>query len=97
MSAPEDGPAYVPGADMHLGPPVRVPGKPWVDEAGVRRFICPGCGFQFRTDPRQSDDDRQAEAVENLGAPVPAEHRLSVCDDCYPVILERARAAGLIE
>lgn len=82
---------------MHLGPPAPPPGRAWVDEAGVRQFICPICGFSYISDPAQSEAERLDEAAANLGeAPAP-DDRVSVCDDCYPLVLERARAAGLIE
>jgi hypothetical protein len=71
------------------------PGVPWVDEAGVRRFICPVCGGEYVSDPAMSDEDREAEELVNLGR-VNRDDRLSVCDVCYALVLERARAAGLI-
>lgn len=80
-----------------MSAPTREPGRPWVDEAGVRRFICPACGLECVSDPSQSEAERLDEALDNLGE-VPAEDdRRSVCDDCYPKILEAARRAGLIE
>lgn len=74
-----------------------VPGKPWVDEAGVRRFICAVCGRRCISDPAQSEAERLDEAAANLGEAPPENDRSSVCDDCYPKVLEAARVAGLIE
>lgn len=104
---PSDGPAFVlgVGVDVELGErvpieppttPPRKPGVPWIGEDGRRRFICPACGGEYLSDPAISDEDREAEELVNLGR-VSRDDRLSVCDDCYPVILERARAAGLID
>lgn len=72
------------------------PGKPWICELGQRHFICPGCMQTFTTNPEQTETDRLAEAQANGVAPDEGEGTFSVCDDCYPVILERARAAGRI-
>ena len=90
-----DGPPLRLGVDVVLGEPAPQPGVPWVDAEGVRRFICPVCGGCFVSDPAMSDEEREAEELVNLGA-VNRDDRRSVCDVCYPVILERARDAGLI-
>lgn len=94
MSAPDDGPVYELGRDVHLGE--RVPGRPWVGEDGRRRFVCPVCGGEYVSDPAMSEAERLDEAERNLGA-VPAEDdRLSVCDECYPKVLAAAAAEGLL-
>jgi hypothetical protein len=75
---------------------VHLPGRPWVDEHGARRFICPLCGGEFVSDPDWTDTDREAEELVNLGR-VNRDNRLSVFDECYPKVLAAARAQGLIE
>jgi hypothetical protein len=72
------------------------PGKAWMCENGQRHFICPGCGNLFTSNPEQTEAEREQEAQENLGAVPEEDDRISVCDDCYPVLLAEAKEAGLI-
>jgi hypothetical protein len=72
------------------------PGKPWICEEGQRHFICFGCRNLFTTNPEQTEEARNAETRANMGEEIPEGQGLSVCDDCYPILLDRARKAGLI-
>lgn len=93
MSAPDDGPVYELGRDVHLGE--RVPGEAWVGDDGRRRFVCALCEGEFVSDPSWSDAEREAEELVNLGR-VDRDDRNSVCDECYPKVLAAARAEGLL-
>lgn len=75
-------------------PPGTEPGTAWVCENGQRHFQCPGCMGVYTVD--NTDHDPAEEAQRILGEVPQEDDRLSVCDDCYPVLVERARAKGLI-
>jgi hypothetical protein len=72
------------------------PGQGWICENGTRHFVCGYCEGLFTTDPGQTEDERRNEAQANLGEVPPPEDIVRVCDDCYPVLLARAQAKGLI-
>jgi Fe2+ or Zn2+ uptake regulation protein len=76
-----------------LIPPVG-PGESWTCAEGHRHFVCIECEEVFTTNT--TPEESAAEAQEVLGEVPEPEDRVSVCDDCYPILIEQAKALGLL-
>lgn len=59
-----------------------------------RQFSCAVCGGTFLTDTTEAESNAEllASGVETEGSEL-----LSTCDDCYQVVMKKARDLGLIE
>lgn len=68
------------------------------DESGSGdRFICAACKGEFISDPSMTDAMREVEYEIDTQKAFPGHERVgSVCDDCYPKVMEWARERGLI-
>jgi hypothetical protein len=60
----------------------------------ARFFTCANCGLSYQA--ANTEQDAATEMLQNCHEVVPADERISVCDDCYPVLLARAREKGLL-
>lgn len=56
-------------------------------------FVCAVCGRQCVTATTEAEANR--ELLES-GIPTTGEELLSACDDCYEVVMRKAREAGVI-
>lgn len=57
----------------------------------TKKFTCDFCKKTYTSDPDWSEEDRKEEARDNgvNEEDLTPEKRAVVCDDCYPVILEK--------
>lgn len=80
--------------NLHCTVPPFGPGGTWECPDGHRHFVCYTCGRTCTADPEFTTEDAIAENIAATGADLVKP--VSVCDDCYPRVIEQAKLHGLI-
>lgn len=59
-----------------------------------REFTCANCEQSWTA--TNTEQDATIEMLDTFGEVIPKDDCISVCDDCYPVLMAAAREAGLL-
>jgi hypothetical protein len=60
-------------------------------------YTCEICRGTFISNPRMTDEDRKTEYERTHGKPFSSDDEVgSVCDECYPEVIEWCRSEGLL-